>query len=58
MSPKEIGEMLQRLRAGEELPCPDCKEGKIKAPYNQKDGTYFECTKCSFKINLEPVNRQ
>ena len=58
MKPAEIGKMLRELREGKEVHCPECQVGIIKTPYNPGTSTYFECTKCNFKINMEPVNKK
>lgn len=57
MKPGEIGKMLRKLKEGKEVPCPECQIGKIKTPFDPNTSTYFECTKCNFKINMEPVKR-
>lgn len=52
MSPKEIGDMLEKLKNGESVVCPECKEGKIEP---KKNGTCFWCDKCDFSIHLNRV---
>lgn len=58
MKPEEIGKMLRELREEKKVHCPECREGIIKTPYDPKTSTYFECTKCNFKINMEPANKK
>lgn len=55
MTPKEVGEMLKKLRNGEEVVCPDCQKGIIRTPYDPKISHYFECDndECKYKINID-----
>ena len=53
MTPKEVGDMIKRLRNGEKVECPDCHKGIIRTPYDTKIRHYFECDKCKFKINID-----
>lgn len=53
MTPKEVGDMIKRLRNGEKVECPDCHKGIIRTPYDTKISHYFECDKCKFKINID-----
>lgn len=53
MSPKEIGDMLEKLKNGESVECPECKEGKIEP--KEKKGNCFWCDKCDFSIHLNRI---
>lgn len=58
MTPKEIGTMTRALREGKDVICPECKKGKIVTPYNPRTSTFFKCTNCNFKINMDPVEKK
>ena len=49
INPREI---IERLRTGEIVHCPDCKDGKISTPYDPKISHFFCCDKCDFEINI------
>ena len=55
MKPTEVKEMMQKLRNGQEVLCPQCHEGKIETPYDPKTSKFFECSnnKCDFTINYD-----
>lgn len=43
----------KKLRNGENVKCPQCKEGFLKTPYNPKTSHFFEWDKCGMKINCD-----
>ena len=49
MTRKEIGDMIRKLRNGESVPCPECKEGTV----TPKDKWRSSCNKCDFMVNLD-----
>lgn len=51
MSPKEIGEMMDRLREGKKVVCPQCHKGIIRTPYDPKTSKFFKCDNCKYMIN-------
>ena len=53
MNPKEIGDMIENLKDGKAVICPECKEGKIVP--KEKNGTCFWCDKCNFSIHLNRI---
>lgn len=55
MTPKEIGEMMRKLRQGEKVECPECHKGSIVTPYDPAKTHYFECdnSECNFTINID-----
>lgn len=55
MTPKEIGEMMRKLRQGEKVECPECHKGFIVTPYDPKKSHYFECdnSECNYTINID-----
>lgn len=43
----------KKLRNGEIVMCPQCKEGVLISPYDNKTSHFFECDKCGMKINCD-----
>lgn len=43
----------EKLRNGETVMCPQCKEGVLTSPYDYKTSHFFECDKCGLKINCD-----
>jgi small subunit ribosomal protein S27Ae len=45
---------LKKLRNGEEVRCPECKEGILRTEYHDtKKAHHFECDKCGMMINFD-----
>lgn len=53
VTPKEIGEMIKKLKNGEKIECPDCHKGVVTAPNDPKTSHFFKCDKCKFMINID-----
>lgn len=55
MTPKEIGELMKKLRNGEKVECPECHAGVVTTPYDPKTSHFFKCSneKCNFMINTD-----
>lgn len=51
MSYKEIGDMIKKLRAGESVPCPECKSGVVSSTAGSKHN--FHCNKCKYTVNID-----
>ncbi len=55
---KEKNDLITRLRSGEKVTCPKCKEG-IFIPYNITfdKAHFFYCSneKCNFHVHWDPV---
>lgn len=43
----------KKLRNGENVECPQCKEGRLTSPYDHKISHFFQCDKCGMKINCD-----
>lgn len=43
----------KKLRAGEEVKCPECKKGIMKAKGSPKNTHNFKCNKCGMQINID-----
>ena len=43
----------KKLRAGEKVKCPECKNGIIKTKYDSKTSHHFKCDKCGMQINID-----
>lgn len=43
----------KKLRAGEEVKCPECKIGIIKTKNNSQNTHNFKCDKCGMQINID-----
>ena len=45
---------FRKLRNGEEVKCPECKEGIFRTEcHDPKTAHYFECDKCGLMINYD-----
>ena len=44
---------FEKLRAGEEVKCPKCKNGVFRTEYDSKISHYFKCDKCGMMINFD-----
>ena len=52
-------ERIERMRNGEKLPCPKCKEGLFSAIGDPKTTNMFGCDKCSAAMTLTvPIKRE
>lgn len=47
----EIDIDVKKLRNGEDVKCPECKEGILRTPYDPKTTHSFKCDKCGMRIN-------
>ena len=45
----------KKLRAGEKVKCPECKNGIIKTKYDSKTSHHFKCDKCGMQINTKEI---
>ena len=43
----------EKLRNGENVACPQCKDGHLVTPYDPKTSHFFQCDKCGMKINCD-----
>lgn len=43
----------KKLRKGEKVDCPQCKEGQLITPYNPETSHFFVCSSCGLKINCD-----
>lgn len=48
---KKIGDRIRKLRNGENIPCPECKEGTVSGMNGSKYN--FACNKCGYRINID-----
>ena len=46
-------DFLKRLRAGENVCCPECHEGNVSTEYDPETSHFFSCDKCDFKVNID-----
>ena len=46
-------DFIRRLRNGEEVCCPQCKEGKVSTEHDPKISHFFSCDKCDFMVNID-----
>lgn len=55
MKTAEVKEMMQKLRNGEDVLCPQCNRGRIETPYDPKISKFFKCNndECDFTINYD-----
>lgn len=44
---------FEKLRNGEEVKCPECKEGIMRTEHDPKTSHHFECDKCGMQINMD-----
>lgn len=44
---------FKRLRSGEEVRCPECKEGVLQTEHDPQISHHFECDKCGLQINID-----
>lgn len=45
-------ELINLLRTGEKVQCPNCKKGWVSTPYDPQISHFFCCDKCDFMINI------
>ena len=43
----------KKLRKGESVECPHCKEGKLVSPNDYETTHFFKFNKCGMKINCD-----
>lgn len=44
---------LCKLRKGEKVSCPECKNGIVSSNVDPKTAHHFKCDKCGFMINFD-----
>ena len=44
---------LKKLRNGEKVKCPECKEGIFCTNHDPKTSHHFKCNKCGISINFD-----
>jgi uncharacterized protein (DUF983 family) len=44
---------FKKLRNGEKVNCPECKEGVFQTKYDPKTTHHFKCDKCGLSINFD-----
>ena len=44
---------FKKLRNGEKVNCPECKEGVFKTSDDPKTSHHFKCDKCGLSINFD-----
>ena len=52
MNPYEFNDMLDRLRKGEKVKCPNCKNGILEPVGKVLSTKGFKCKECGQKLNL------
>lgn len=53
MEKVNLSEFIQRLRNGEDVICPECREGKVSTPHDPENSHFFCCEKCGFMVNID-----
>ena len=46
-------EFIKKLKAGENLVCPDCGKGIVSTKHDPKTSHFFSCNKCKFMVNID-----
>ena len=44
---------FKKLRNGEQVKCPECKDGILKTKQDPKITHHFRCDKCGMRINFD-----
>ncbi len=44
---------FKKLRNGEKVKCPECKEGMFHTEHDPKTSHHFKCDKCGSSINFD-----
>lgn len=53
LSSHEAMRLMENLRAGNSVICPECKAGEIVTKFELNTAHHFHCNNCDFQINTD-----